>query len=40
MDWGDALFCVLAGVLAVGVLRVSFQLQRLIKAVESLNRRP
>ena len=40
MDWGDAVFCVVAGFLAVAIVMVSRNLQRLAVAVEQLAQRP
>jgi len=40
MDWGDALFCFVAGLLAVAIVMVSRNLQRLAIAIEKLADRP
>ena len=40
MDWGDALFCFVAGLLAVAIIMVSRNLQRLAVAIEKLAERP
>jgi hypothetical protein len=39
MDWGDALFCFVAGLLAVAIVMVSRNLRRLAVAVEKLAER-
>ena len=40
MDWGDALFCFVAGLLAVAIVMVSRNLQRLAIAIEKLAPQP
>ena len=39
MDWGDALFCFVAGLLAVAIVMVSRNLRRLAVAIEKLAQR-